>query len=300
MSPKSSKNSDFGLGKGLDALLTGAEPESQEAGPLLLPIYKVQPNQEQPRKHFDEESLQALSDSIRENGILQPIAVRRLETGYYQIIAGERRWRAARMAGLAEIPVVVIEADDQKAAEFSLIENLQREDLNPVEEALGYDKLVRDFGLSQDEVAARVSKSRPAVTNSLRLLSLPDDILTLLADGKISAGHARALLSVSTDANRRLLCERIQTHGLSVRQAEAEAKRLNAARAKRKNKNSLRSIYIRDAEKKLTGALGRRVRIEPGVKKGTIELEYYGAQDLDDLLLRLSELGGGSRSRSGK
>ena len=194
-----------GLGKGLGALLGDAALQSQEGGSLSLPISQVEPGLKQPRKRFDEESLQDLADSIRIHGIIQPLTVRRLSSGYYQIIAGERRWRAAKLAGLSEIPAVIIEADDRKVMELGLIENLQREDLNPIEEANGYKVLMSEYGLTQEEVAQRVGKSRPAVANALRLLTLPDPVHLLLEEGKLSAGHARAILAVPSGERRRSL-----------------------------------------------------------------------------------------------
>ena len=192
--------SSKGLGKGLGALLGDFTEEIQENSPYQkLPIYKVEPNPDQPRSDFDEEELQALADSIEEHGIIQPLTVRQLDSGYYQIIAGERRWRAARLANLSEIPVVIIEADDRKAMELALIENLQRQDLNPVEEALGYQSLMEDYGLTQDEAAKRVGKSRPAVANSLRLLGLCPEVLEKLRKGELTAGHARAILTLKTE-----------------------------------------------------------------------------------------------------
>ena len=204
--------SNKGLGRGLGALLGDFDEEIRENTPYkLLPIQKVEPNRNQPRQDFDEEELQALSESLSTHGVLQPLTVRELNSGSYQIIAGERRWRAARMAGLTEVPVVVIEADDQKAMELALIENLQRQDLNPVEEALGYRSLMEDFGLTQDDTAKQVGKSRPAVANALRLLNLPEAILEKLRDGAISAGHARALLSVKSEKQQLQTMQKIIT-----------------------------------------------------------------------------------------
>ena len=191
--------SQKGLGRGLGALLGDFEEVSAEKSPSqLLPIYKVEPNPDQPRQDFDEEELQALSESIAIHGVIQPLTVRELPSGYYQIIAGERRWRAARLANLREIPAVILEADDKKAMELALIENLQRQDLNAVEEALGYQSLMTDYGLTQEEAAARVGKSRPAVANSLRLLQLPEEIQEMVRSGKLTAGHARAVLSIKS------------------------------------------------------------------------------------------------------
>ena len=213
-----------GLGRGLGALMGDAALQTQEAGSVQLPISQVEPGLNQPRKRFDEESLADLADSIREHGIIQPLTVRRLSTGYYQIIAGERRWRAAKQAGLSEVPVVIIEADDRKVMELGLIENLQREDLNPMEEAEGYLVLLTDYGLTQEEVARRMGKSRPAIANALRLTSLPPAVREQLAQGILSAGHGRAVLMVEGEQAQTAFGAWIAEQGLSVRQAEAAAK----------------------------------------------------------------------------
>ena len=220
-----------GLGKGLGALLGDAALQNQEGGSVSLPIAQVEPGLKQPRKRFDPETLADLAESIRTHGIIQPLTVRRLSSGYYQIIAGERRWRAAKLAGLSEVPAVIIEADDRRVMELGLIENLQREDLNPMEEALGYQALVQDYGLTQEEAAQRVGKSRPAVANAMRLLALPDAIQALLEEGKLSAGHGRAILSVPDSALQKKLAQKVVQEGLSVRQTEAMAKRLAQADA---------------------------------------------------------------------
>ena len=210
-----------GLGRGLGALLGDFEEVSSENSPYrMLPIYKVEPNPDQPRQDFDEEELQALADSIGIHGVIQPLTVRELPSGYYQIIAGERRWRAARLANLSEVPAVVIEADDKKAMELALIENLQRQDLNPMEEALGYRSLMADYGLTQEEAASRVGKSRPAVANALRLLQLPEEIMDMVRSGKLTAGHARAVLSIKSEKKQLEAAQKIAALGLSVRQAE--------------------------------------------------------------------------------
>ena len=212
-----------GLGKGLGALLGDAALQDQQEGQgsLSLPISQVQPAMNQPRKRFDEEALADLADSIRTHGIIQPLTVRRLSSGYYQIIAGERRWRAAKLAGLKEVPAVVIEADDRKAAELAMIENLQREDLNPIEEANGFKVLIKEYGLTQEEVAQRLGKARPTISNALRLLELPDAVCQLLEEGRLSAGHARALLAAPSKSVQRNIAERVTEEELSVGQAEA-------------------------------------------------------------------------------
>ena len=283
-----------GLGKGLGALMGDVSLQSQEGGSVTLPLAQIQPGLDQPRKRFDQESLAELADSIREHGILQPLTVRRLSSGYYQIIAGERRWRAAKEAGLTTVPALIIEADDRKVMELALIENLQREDLNPVEEALGYETLIREYGLTQDGVARRMGKSRPAVANALRLLTLPPRARALLEEGKLSAGHARAVLA-APEKLRDTLAEQIVREGLSVRQAEQLAKKLAAKKPPkaRPAADPQAALYLRDAEKSLSGRLGRRVRILPGRKKGRVELEYYNEEDLEALLALLSRGGGG-------
>ena len=283
-----------GLGRGLGALLGDAALQSQEGGSLSLPISQVEPGLKQPRKRFDEESLQDLADSIRIHGVIQPLTVRRLSSGYYQIIAGERRWRAAKLAGLTEVPAVIIEADDRKVMELGLIENLQREDLNPIEEANGYKVLLDEYGLTQEEVAQRVGKSRPAVANALRLLALPDPVHQLLEEGRLSAGHARAILAAPTGELQKKLAGKVVAEGLSVRQTEALAKRLAAGEqekaAPRPPAGPDLSLYLREAEKSLSGRFGRRVHIVNGRKKGKIELEYYNPEDLNTLLELLERL----------
>lgn len=281
-----------GLGRGLGALLGDAALQSQEGGSLSLPISQVEPGLKQPRKRFDEESLQDLADSIRTHGVIQPLTVRRLASGYYQIIAGERRWRAAKIAGLTEIPAVIIEADDRKVMELGLIENLQREDLNPVEEANGYKVLMDEYGLTQEEVAHRVGKSRPAVANALRLLALPDPVHQLLEEGKLSAGHARAILAAPTGELQKKLAQKVIAEDLSVRQTEALAKRLAAGEKEPPSPppGPDLSIYLRAAEKSLAARFGRKVNIISGKKKGKIELEYYNPEDLNTLLDLLEQL----------
>ena len=282
-----------GLGRGLGALLGDAALQSQEGGSLSLPISQVEPGLKQPRKRFDEESLQDLADSIRIHGVIQPLTVRRLSSGYYQIIAGERRWRAAKLAGLSEVPAVIIEADDRKVMELGLIENLQREDLNPMEEALGYQALVQDYGLTQEEAAQRVGKSRPAVANAMRLLALPDAIQALLEEGKLSAGHGRAILSVPDSALQKKLAQKVVQEGLSVRQTEAMAKRLAQADAEAspapKAADPMK-LYREAAAKDLTQRWGRKVSISMGPKKGRLEFEFYDDADLTELLDRLEQL----------
>ena len=273
-----------GLGKGLGALFSDFDEEIKDNSPYkLLPIHKVEPNRNQPRQDFDEEELQALSDSLSEHGILQPLTVRELDSGYYQIIAGERRWRAARMAGITEVPAVIIEADDKKAMELALVENLQRQDLNAVEEALGYQSLMSDFGLTQEETAKRVGKSRPAVANSLRLLTLCPGVLEKVRDGSLSAGHARAVLSLKSEKKQLEVAQKIIALGLSVRQAELLCKNMSKE-PKPEPKVTLAVDYIGECEKQLSKHMGRGVKIVNGKRKGKFELEFYGQDDLQKLL----------------
>ena len=280
-----------GLGKGLGALLGdfSDEPIGKSAY-QKLPIYKVEPNPGQPRHDFDEEELQALADSIEEHGIIQPLTVRELSNGYYQIIAGERRWRAARLAKLQEVPVVIIEADDKKAMELALIENLQRQDLNPVEEALGYRSLMEDHGLTQDDAAKRVGKSRPAVANALRLLNLSPEVLEKVRDGSLSAGHARAVLSLKTEKKQLEAVQKIIALGLSVRQAELLCKNMSKEPVPVKEEPVLKVNYVSECEKLLSKHLGRGVKIVNGKRKGRFELEFYGEEDLQVLLDALLKL----------
>ncbi|HIQ68312.1 MAG TPA: ParB/RepB/Spo0J family partition protein [Candidatus Faecousia excrementigallinarum] len=280
-----------GLGRGLGALmgdLTAEEPASKSPY-QLLPLHKVEPNPNQPRQDFDPEQLEALARSIQEHGVVQPLTVRPLPNGYYQIIAGERRWRAARMAELKEIPAVIMEADDKKTTELALIENLQRQDLNPVEEALGYQSLINDYGLTQEEAASRVGKSRPAVTNALRLLQLTPEILEMVRKGSLSAGHARAVLSLKSPQKQQQAAQKIVALGLSVRQAELLCKNMEREPAPQKPV-SLAVDYVAECEKNLSRHLGRGVKIVNGKRKGRFELEFYGQEDLQKLLDALMQI----------
>ena len=280
-----------GLGKGLGALLGDLPPTEQAGTPSwTLPIQKVEPNPLQPRKHFDEDELQALADSIASHGLIQPLTVRKREGGFYQMIAGERRWRAARMAGLSEIPAVVVEADDQTAAELALIENLQRQDLNPVEEAMGYRRLLEEYGMTQEQAAECVGKSRPAVANALRLLALPEEILNMLADGRLSAGHARAVLTLKTASQQQAAAQKIAALELSVRQAELMCRSLAKEKPAQEPAKPLAVDYIAECEKSLSRRLGRGVKITSGKRKGRLELEFYGPDDLQALLDALDQL----------
>lgn len=284
-------NANRGLGKGLGALLGDAALHADTSDSLYLPISKIEPYANQPRHHFDEDALQDLADSIREHGIIQPLTVRRLSSGYYQIIAGERRWRAARIAGLHEVPAIVIEADDRKMTELSLIENLQREDLDPIEEAEGYKTLMDSYQLTQEEAAERVGKSRSAVANSLRLLGLCPEVREMLQNGALSGGHARALLPLKAELQLEG-AKLIAAQGLSVRQAEALAKRLGSTKEekKRTNEEIMAESYGRLAAQELSDKIGRTCRIVSGKKKGRIELDYYGMDDLNDLLEALAAI----------
>ena len=256
----------------------------------LLPLHKVEPNPDQPRRDFDEEELQALADSIATHGVVQPLTVRELSSGYYQIIAGERRWRAARLAGLQDIPVVIIDADDKKTMELALIENLQRQDLNPVEEAMGYHTLMADYGLTQEETAAQVGKSRPAVANALRLLSLPPQVLLMVRKGELTAGHARAVLSLKTEKLQTEAAKKIANLGLSVRQAELLCKTMGKEPVHTQESITLAVDYVAECEKALSRQLGRGVKIVNGKRKGRFELEFYGQEDLQVLLDALMKL----------
>lgn len=285
------QKAERGLGRGLDALLGDPGLEAQETGAVSLPISQVEPGLGQPRKRFDEESLAELADSIATHGIIQPLTVRRLASGYYQIVAGERRWRAARMAGLQEVPAVIVEADDRRVMELALIENLQREDLNPCEEARGYRTLMEEYGLTQEQVARQMGKSRPAVANALRLLSLPEEVLTMLEEGTLSAGHARALLGAPTSDLQLRCARRAAEAGLSVRQTEALIRSLRRKKPEPPSEEGHDvSLYLRDLERDLGGRLGRKVKISRHGKKGRIALEYYSDQDLEALLNLLQSL----------
>ena len=282
-----------GLGKGLSALLGDdvIAAKDERASSLLLPISQVESCSTQPRKSFEPEALSDLADSIRIHGIIQPLTVRKLQSGYYQIIAGERRWRAARMAGLTQVPVVVIEADDRKAMELAMIENLQREDLNPIEEAKGYRALQDVYGMTQDDVAQSVGKSRPAVANATRLLALSEPVLKLVEDGTLSAGHARALLPLSDPEMQLAAAKTVIEKGLSVRRAEALAAQLLKDTQEKPAKKAAGVDYLGECARHLEQVLGRKVRMTQGRKTGRIELEYYDADDREALLQALEAIG---------
>ena len=286
-----------GLGRGLGALLGDfQDTPAEQSNYRTVPLHRIEPNPDQPRKDFDEEALQELSESISAHGLIQPLTVRETEPGYYQIIAGERRWRACRMAGVSEVPVVIMEADDRKVMELALIENLQRSDLNCVEEALGYQVLVEDFGLTQEECSAQVGKSRSAVANAMRLLNLPEKVLVMLREGKLTAGHARAVLSLKSERKQLEAAQKISALGLSVRQAELLCRNLSQEKEPEPVKPALAVDYVAECEKSLSRALGRGVKIINGKRKGKFELEFYGQDDLQTLLEALMTLRGAGRS----
>lgn len=283
-----------GMGKGLSALL-GEDFSADFSTPSsTLPISQIESCQNQPRKSFDREKLEELAESIRQHGVIQPLTVRKLASGYYQIIAGERRWRAARLAGLDEIPAIIIEADDQKAMELAMIENLQREDLNPIEEAEGFRALTETYGMTQAEAAERVGKSRSAVTNALRLLDLDSDVRRMVEEGALSAGHAKAILPL-VPAQRKKVAEEIIKKHLSVRQTEQLVRHIQSEERKGQKSAEKKDIsavdYAAEAAKSLSARLGRACHISQGKKKGKIEIEYYGVDDLNDLLEALEGLG---------
>lgn len=275
-----------GLGKGLDALMFDNSTQEENEGTLMLKIYEIEPNKDQPRKSFDDESLSELADSIAQHGIIQPLLVRPLADGGYQIIAGERRWRAARMAGLEEVPVLVREIAESEFMELALVENLQREDLNPIEEAEGLQTLIEIYGMTQEEAAKSVGKSRPAVANSMRLLMLPPTVLQFVREGQLSAGHARALLALSDDEKIKQLAAEIGEKGLSVRDTERLVKFMLKDSAKKKKKEKKRETYYDECELALSETLGRtaKVNVNTATGKGTLEIEFYSREDLEKLM----------------
>ena len=279
-----------GLGTGLGVLF-GADEYDDEAEQLTLPIAKVEPRSEQPREYFDQEALEALADSIRQYGLIQPITVRKLDSGYYQIIAGERRWRASRLAGLTEVPVRVIEADDRRTAELALVENLQREDLNPIEEAKGYKLLIEEYGLTQEEAARSVGRSRPAVTNAMRLLMLAPQVMEMVEKGELSAGHARAILTVSEPSKQLAAANEIIRKNYSVRKAEQLAAKIFRESQQTKEESSEINVdYAAEVSNELSKKLGRKVRLIEGKRNGKIEIEFYGADDREMLIEALGKL----------
>lgn len=284
-----------GLGTGLGALFGEDSMDNDLSGALTLPIEKVEPRADQPRNVFDQDALQELADSIGQFGMIQPITVRKLDSGYYQIIAGERRWRAARLVGLNEVPVRVVEADDKRAMELALVENLQREDLNAIEEAKGYRTLIEEYGMTQEEASQSIGKSRSAVANSLRLLNLTPPVMAMVEDGDISAGHARALLTIKDEAEQLRLATKVVSESLSVRQTENLAARVASLilmkEKQQKTETTIKINYLADTERQLEAALGRKVVIKDNSKKGIIEMEYYGSDDREALIDALLKFG---------
>ncbi len=280
-----------GLGTGLDVLFAANDFDEEESELLNVPLSKVEPRREQPRERFDEQALQDLADSIAQYGLIQPITVRRLDSGYYQIVAGERRWRAARLAGLSEVPVRVIEADDRRTAELALVENLQRQDLNPMEEARGYLSLMQDYGLTQEEAARSVGRSRPAVANALRLLTLSPELRELVETGLLSAGHARALIPLNNDPRQLDAANEVIARELSVRKTEQLAARLQKEPKPEPEKDPLAVDYAAEVSEALSRTIGRKVRLIEGKKGGRIEIEYVGSDDREALIELLQTIG---------
>lgn len=278
-----------GLGRGLDSLFEQNTVDEQEKV-VSLRLTEIVPNREQPRKQFDEEGISELAASIAQHGLLQPLTVRPLADGTYQLVAGERRWRASRLAGLDEVPVIVREMNDREAAEIALIENLQREDLNPMEEAVGLSTLMETYGLTQEETAKAVSKSRPAVTNALRLLHLPGAVRDLVGSGQLSAGHARAILSFADEEQQVAAAKAAVENGWSVREVERQAKKARTVREVSREtpaKGFARDSFFDEVELALTEHLGRRVKVSASGGKGTLQLEFYDKEDLQALANRL-------------
>lgn len=273
-----------GLGKGLDALFD-ENGSSENSGSVIfdLKLTQIEPNREQPRKHFDEEKLALLAESIKEHGLLQPITVNKTQDGLYTIVAGERRWRAAKIAGLSTIPAIIKNINKKTVTELALIENLQREDLNPIEEARGYKVLADEYGMTQEEISRRIGKKRSTVSNSLRFLSLGEDVQAMIVSGEISGGHAKAILSVSDRQMQSALAQKIVQNHLTVRQAEALAASIHKTPKPAKEKTAA-DIELDNIQARLSSSLGTKVRILSGTKKGRIEIEYYGNDDLERLM----------------
>ena len=278
-----------GLGKGLDALFLDNSTE-EKGGSVTVSLNDIEPNREQPRKDFDEDALSELAESIAQHGVIQPLLVRPISDGGYQLVAGERRWRASRMAGLTEVPVFIREMSDRQVAEVALIENLQREDLNPLEEAKGYAQLMKDYSLTQEQVAKSVGKSRPAIANAMRILELPEAVLELVRQGKLSAGHARTLLPLKEDKELLRLAQEIILKDISVRETERIVKAiLNPKNEKSPAKKAKRDSYYDECELAIKSELGRRAEIHVSKgNKGTIEIEFFSKDDLKSLLEALT------------
>jgi len=278
-----------GLGKGLDALFGDNADEAVARDFEYIPLQRIEPKQDQPRALFDQNGIAELADSIREHGVLSPLMVRSVKDGYYQIIAGERRWRAARDAGLTEVPVRVVTANDRQTLEWALVENLQREDLSPIEEARGFRALMEEFNMTQEQVAKAVSKSRPSVANSLRLLALPAELIELILREELSAGSARALLALKNDEEIKAAAQTVVKNEMNVREVESLVRKLSRKKSVRPDKRGLEVNYLLEAQNQLTSAMGRRVTIKQGRGKGKIEIEYYDQEDFDSLFDLLSE-----------
>lgn len=288
MAPK--KN---GLGRGLGSLLAdNSIEENNSIQPVKLDIMDIEPNKEQARKQFDEAALSELADSIAQHGVLQPLLVRPIIGGGYQLIAGERRWRASRIAGLTQVPVIIKELTDDEAAVISLIENLQREDLNPIEEAYGFASLIKDFDLTQEEAAQRVGKSRPAVANALRLLRLPQEVIDAVREGKLSAGHARALAAIDDEKTAIFAAKTVMEKGLSVRETEKLVKALTTEKKEKKKKTAARNSFFDEVELSLNNSLGRKAKVvtKSGKESGTLEIDFYDKDDLARIAKVLSAL----------
>lgn len=274
-----------GLGKGLDALFMDNSIEEEAKSAVKLKLNDIEPNRAQPRKSFDEQALEELANSISTHGVIQPLLVRPLADGGYQLIAGERRWRASRMAGLTEVPVVIREMSDSEAMELALVENLQREDLNPIEEAQGLALLMETYGLTQEQAAKRVGKSRPAVANSMRLLSLPQDVLAMVERGELSAGHARTILALENAEQIIALANEIIKKNLSVRETERAVKVLLKGDTKKEKRAKKRDTYYDEVELAVSQSLGRKAKVSLSAgNKGTLEIEFFGKEDLSKLL----------------
>ena len=276
----------FGLGKGLGALISENEEDSNESSKLLIPLNKIKSNAEQPRKSFDNEKIAELAESIKHHGIIQPLIVMK-ENDSYVIIAGERRWRASKMAGLKEVPAIIMDITDRDVLEISLIENIQRQDLNPIEEALAYKKLIDDFKITQEELSKRVGKSRTAITNCMRLINLDDRVKQYLIDGVLSEGHGRALLAINDGNLQYTVAQKVIDEGLSVRELERLIKKVYAGDKKKKDNDEINdenNVYYKDIEEKLQSYFGTKIKLSYKKDKGKIEIEYYSDEDLQRIL----------------
>jgi len=290
MVEKMSKPKTTGLGRGLDAIFGENSPPAKSDGVIMMRVSDIEPRPGQPRKDFDQDAMAQLAESIATHGLIQPVVVRPEENGFYQIVAGERRWRASKMAGLTEIPVVIVDADDRKAAELALIENIQREDLNPIEEAEAYRALVEEHNMTQEEISKQVSKSRSAIANALRLLELPVDVIEMVRKNELSAGHARALLGLRDPAKISEIARAAVAKGMSVRVLEQTVRAINSAgseakeKAEKEQKTSVKVDYIRALQNKMTSVLGRKVRIHSSGKNKKIEIHYSDNDDLSQII----------------